>query len=173
VKRLREGAGLSLRAFADRSGFSPSFISQLENGQVSPSIASLAKIGAALNTTLPELFSRSIESESPIVRATDRQTYRSSWSRAEISTLTPRYGALEALIVTLEPEGMSGKHPSPSPMDQFAFVFAGTVRLTLDQDVMTLHRGDAVQIVARTPHQWQNTSRRATQIVLVSLRGGR
>ena len=164
---------MSLRAFADRSGFSPSFISQLENGQVSPSIASLAKIGAALNTTLPELFSRSVDGERPVVRAAARPTYRSSWSRAEIAALTPRYGALEALIVTLEPEGMSGKHPSPSTMDQFAFVFAGVVKLTLDQEVMTLHRGDAVQIVARVPHLWHNTSRRATQIVLVSLRGGR
>ena len=104
VKRLREASGMSLRAFADRSGFSPSFISQLENGQVSPSIASLAKISAALGITLPELFARSSDDESAVVRATARPTYHSSWSRADIAALTPRFGAMEGLIVTLEPE---------------------------------------------------------------------
>jgi transcriptional regulator with XRE-family HTH domain len=171
VKRLREASGMSLRAFADRSGFSPSFISQLENGQVSPSIASLAKIGAALGITLPELFARSSDDESAVVRATARPTYHSSWSRADIAALTPRFGAMEALIVTLEPGGMSGKHPSAVQNDQFALVFSGMVRLTLEQEVMTLRRGDAVQIQARVPHLWENVSGRSTQIVLVSLRG--
>jgi transcriptional regulator with XRE-family HTH domain len=173
VKRLREASGLSLRAFADRSGFSPSFISQLENGQVSPSIASLAKIGAALGITLPELFARSSDDESAVVRATARPTYHSSWSRADIAALTPRFGAMEGLIVTLEPGGMSGKHPSAIQTDQFALVFSGMVRLTLGQEVMTLRRGDAVQIQARMPHLWENASGRSTQIVLVSLRSVR
>jgi XRE family transcriptional regulator, regulator of sulfur utilization len=170
IRRLREAAGISVRAFADRVGFSASFISQLENGQVSPSIASLAKISAGLSTTLPELFARSSDNESAVVRAKARPTFRSSWSRAEISTLTPRYGALESLMVSLEPGGMSGKHPSMSEHDQFALVFSGTVQLTLDQELLTLSRGDSVQIVARVPHVWHNTSRRPAQVVLVSMR---
>ena len=57
--------------------------------------------------------------------------------------------------------------------DQFALVFSGMVRLTLGQEVMTLRRGDAVQIQARMPHLWENASGRSTQIVLVSLRSVR
>jgi transcriptional regulator with XRE-family HTH domain len=173
VRRLREASGLSLRALADRAGFSPSFISLLENGQVSPSIASLAKIGAALNTALPALFARLSGDESPIVRAKARPTFRSSWSRAGIAALTRGPGAFEALIVTLEPGGMSGKHPSATDADQFALVFSGSVQLTLDQEVMILRRGDTAQIVARVPHLWHNPFRRPTEIVLVSQRLGR
>ena len=52
LKRLREAGGISLRLLADRAGFSASFISQVENGQASPSIASLEKIAATLGVTL-------------------------------------------------------------------------------------------------------------------------
>jgi len=68
---MRERAGLSLRAFADRAGFSPSFISQLENGQVSPSIASLEKIAAQLNMTLKDFFAVP-SGDTPIIRASER-----------------------------------------------------------------------------------------------------
>ena len=169
VRRLREGAGASVRAFAERVGFSASFISQLENGQVSPSIASLGKIAAALNTTTAELFARCSPDTLSVTRARKRPTFRSSWSRAQISVLTAGFGPIGAIMVTLEPGGLSGKEPSPSQYDQFGIVFAGVLELTLGHEVLALHRGDAVQIVAGMPHRWQNTSRRPGQVALISL----
>jgi len=47
VRHLRKKAGLSVRALGARTAFSASFISQLENGLVSPSIGSMQKIAAA------------------------------------------------------------------------------------------------------------------------------
>jgi transcriptional regulator with XRE-family HTH domain len=44
--------GLSLRSLATSAGFSPSFVSQVENGQTSPSIASLARLAHALGLGL-------------------------------------------------------------------------------------------------------------------------
>ncbi|HLD42222.1 MAG TPA: helix-turn-helix transcriptional regulator, partial [archaeon] len=44
LKKLREEAKLSLRDLCERIGLSASFLSQLELGQVSPSIASLENI---------------------------------------------------------------------------------------------------------------------------------
>jgi quercetin dioxygenase-like cupin family protein len=78
--------------------------------------------------------------------------------------------ALEALIVTLEPGGESAKRPSPLTYDQFAFVFSGAVELTLDDESLTLRRGDAVQLPAGMRHRWANRQRRAAQVVLVSTR---
>src|SRR6185436_7275479 len=56
VRKLREQARLSVRALAAQSDFSPSFISQLENGQVSPSIHSMEKIANVLGTSLGAFF---------------------------------------------------------------------------------------------------------------------
>ncbi len=56
VRQLRARAGLSTRALGSRTGFSASFISQLEHGLVSPSIGSMQKIATALGVTLGEFF---------------------------------------------------------------------------------------------------------------------
>jgi transcriptional regulator with XRE-family HTH domain len=170
VRRLRESTGVSVRAFAERVGFSASFISQLENGQVSPSIASLGKIAAALNMTLAELFARSSDNGLSVIRARKRPSFRSSWSRAQIAVLTAGSSGIQALMVTLEPGGLSGKEPSPSEYDQLAIVFSGALELTLAHDVLTLHPGDTVQIGARIPHKWYNATRRPARVVLLSSR---
>ena len=46
IRRLREGQRLSVRTLASKSGFSASFISQVELGQASPSLASLDRIAS-------------------------------------------------------------------------------------------------------------------------------
>ncbi|HVS04161.1 MAG TPA: helix-turn-helix transcriptional regulator, partial [Thermoanaerobaculia bacterium] len=56
LQRLRLAQGLSLRTLAGRAGFSPSFLSQVENGQSSPSIASLDRLAQALGLRLVDFF---------------------------------------------------------------------------------------------------------------------
>jgi transcriptional regulator with XRE-family HTH domain len=51
LRYLREQHGMSLRALAERVDFSASFLSQIENGQCSPSISSMEKIANALGVT--------------------------------------------------------------------------------------------------------------------------
>ncbi len=56
LRQRRASQRLSLRALAQRTGYSPSFLSQVENGQSSPSISSISKITEALNVPLWEFF---------------------------------------------------------------------------------------------------------------------
>lgn len=77
VRRLREARGLSVRTLASKCGFSASFISQVELGQASPSIASLDRIAAALGVTLGEFFQAVTPSGPSIIRAAERQVMQS------------------------------------------------------------------------------------------------
>jgi transcriptional regulator with XRE-family HTH domain len=56
LRSLREARHISLRASGEQTGFSASFLSQVENGQASPSIASMERIAAALGVTLAQFF---------------------------------------------------------------------------------------------------------------------
>ena len=56
VRQLRDGAGYSLEALAERSGVSRSNISLIERGQSSPTAAVLDKLAAGLGVTLASLF---------------------------------------------------------------------------------------------------------------------
>jgi len=172
VRRFRRGAGLSLRTLAAQVGFSASFMSQVENGLVSPSIASLEKIASALGVTLTDLLAAPSATEIAIVRGNARPTFRSSWSKARLDALTPLDGAstLEALMVTLDGGGSSGKHPSSAGVDQFAMALKGRLTLTHGVKELELTRGDAVLIRANTPRRWHNAGRQSAQVLLVSTR---
>ncbi len=157
VRRLREGQGLSLRMLAARTGFSASFLSQVENGLASPSISSLDRIATSLGVTLGQFF-HSAEAAPAIVRATDRVLFTSEWSKARIEGLGANNGVsrLEAMLVTIDPGGMSGKHTHPSLKEEFAIVLEGKLVLTLGQTEHVVEQGDAVTILAGMARRWHN-----------------
>jgi len=172
IRRLRAQAGMSVRALASASGFSPSFISQVENGQASPSIASLERIAAALGVSLARVFTRERWDLAPVVLAGQRQELSGSWSRARIEALAPvrEGGSLEAVMITIEPGGRSDGEPVSHPGEEFALCFDGEVTLTLNECNQVLRRGDTVSFPSETPHRWENCGAAAAQIVIVSRR---
>jgi XRE family transcriptional regulator, regulator of sulfur utilization len=173
VRRLRTERGMSLRSLATQTDFSPSFISQLENGQVSPSISSMEKIAATLGVSLGEFFAAAQKGEGGlVVRAPDRTVLSSWWSSAEIAALSPMKAnqQLEPVLITLQPGGRSGKHPYPHAREEFAFVVEGQVDLTLGPERHSLQVGDAVMILPRELRLWENLSPAPALVVIVSLR---
>jgi transcriptional regulator with XRE-family HTH domain len=171
VRRLRERQHLSLRALAERTGFSPGFISQVENGQASPSIASMERIASALGVTLGEFFRWSEDKPPLVIRAGARHGLNSEWSKAKIEALGPVAGEnkIEAVMVTLFPGGTSAKHPYPKQHDELAIVFSGTVTLTLgDGTDMVLESGDTASIRAGLPRRWWNATAEEAKIVIVT-----
>ena len=171
VRRLRERAGMSLRALAEQTGFSASFMSQVENGQASPSISSLEKIAAALGVTLGQFFNAAEASSPPVVRAASRPRIKAEWSKADIEALGGSAGVrLEPVVVTLHPGGSSGKHVRAVMHEQFALVLEGSVVLALGEDEQTLLVGDAATIRPGTPRAWRNEGAEVARVLVVTLR---
>jgi transcriptional regulator with XRE-family HTH domain len=172
IRRLRQRARLSLRAFADRVGFSPSFISQVENDAASPSLASLARITSALGVTLSDLFAAQEGDDLVIVKATARPSFRSTWSKARVDALIPpgQSRGLEALMVTLDPGGLTGREIEPSSVDQFVMVIRGVIMLHHNGHDVRLARGDSLTLPSGTPHRFQNRGRVSAQVLVVSVR---
>jgi transcriptional regulator with XRE-family HTH domain len=175
VRRLRTERGLSLRELARQTDFSASFMSQVENGQVSPSISSMEKIATALGVTMGEFFAAAAQGEGgQIVRAAERAAIGSWWSSAEIEALSPMKASqrIEPVLITLKPGGRSGKHPYPHPREEFAFVVEGTLSLTLGPEKHTLGMGDSVMILPKELRLWENPYPAPARVLVVSVRGG-
>lgn len=171
VRRLRMRVGLSVRALASQTEFSPSFMSQVENGQVSPSIGSMEKIAAALGVTLGDFFAVAARGKGgPVVRGADRHALASGWSNAELEPLTATtlVPTLDAVLITLRSGGRSGKHPHPFPRDEFAYVLQGEAVLTLGVEEHRMRRGDAVSILAGESRLWRNSGRAPVRILIVA-----
>jgi transcriptional regulator with XRE-family HTH domain len=56
VKRLRDKAGMTQEEFADRSGFSQQYISDLERGKRNPTVVTLYELAQALDANHLELL---------------------------------------------------------------------------------------------------------------------
>ncbi|MBI4001831.1 MAG: cupin domain-containing protein [Nitrospira defluvii] len=170
VRRFRRHRHLSVRMLAAKCGFSPSFISQVELRQASPSIASTERIASALGVTLGEFF-RAVDPSPPaVIRADARPVVQSEWSQAKIEALGPfsADSQLEPMVITIQPGGASGHKPYVRQAEQLAVVLQGTVELTLEEDVHDLKRGDAAGIPPGNRHCWRNKSQRPAQILIVT-----
>ena len=173
LRVLRRARGISVRTLAAKSSFSASFISQIENGQASPSIDSLDRIAQVLGITLGGFFSQQPTDTTRIVRAGEREELTSSWSRGKIEALGPTEGPtnrLEVVLITLSPGGRSGSRnrPHTNPREQFVMIMNGSITLIVDSDTHTLKRGDSVSLNPGTPHLWENRSARPVRILVVS-----
>jgi transcriptional regulator with XRE-family HTH domain len=173
VRRLRTKRHVSLRAFAIQTGFSASFISQLENGQVSPSLGSLQRIADTLGVTLGEFFTTAPEGDEVlVVRPAQRRRLESTWTDAQLEALGPMPAdrRLEPVLAVFGPGGKSGKHPHAHAHEEFAFVVKGEATLTLADEELVLRPGDAVTLPAHAPRRWENRTNAALEILIVSAR---
>jgi XRE family transcriptional regulator, regulator of sulfur utilization len=172
VRRLREAQGISLRTLAEETGFSASFLSQVENSQASPSISSMERIATALGVTLSEFFQSAEASPLPVVRANARSVLHSGWSKGQLEALGvgASGGRLDPMLVTLESGGSSGSKAYASGREEFALVLDGAVTLTLDDGEQLLVAGDAVTIRPGALRLWRNLDDQPVRILIVAAR---
>ena len=65
LRERRASQGLSQQALADRAGLSRNFVAQVERGESSPTVATLARLAAALATTVGELLGEETHAPEP------------------------------------------------------------------------------------------------------------
>lgn len=172
IRRLRLDLGMSVRTLATQTGFSPSLISQVEHGQVTPSIGSLERIAMVLGVSLGKFFAEPETSAIGLVRAHARQKLTSTWSPVSIEALGPldKSSTLESVMLAMAPGGRSGKYPAAPGGEKFAFIFEGEVTLTLGDEVHVLRQGDAITFTTTIPYQWENIGTGPAQVVIVTRR---
>ena len=172
LKDARTKAGLSLRVLATRTGFSASFLSQVELGQASPSLASLERIAEALGIRLAALFRDASADSSPVIHRHDEPVVRSGWSRATLRILLAAVPGqpVSAMLVALDPGGRSGKSPITQPGRVFAFCVSGALLLETPAETVELAQGDSISYEASTlASMWRNAGSESAELLIVSL----
>lgn len=170
LKKLREDSRLSLRDLGEKTGLSASFLSQIELGQVSPSIASLENIANALNVRITHFFDDQAKPDSVVMRRDERKRIYSQGSKAIIQPLAHKLSKkkIEPFMLTLEVGGESGEHPYSSRHgEEFGIVLQGKARFTLEDKEYALEEGDSVYFNSTKPHKWKNMGSKEAIIILV------
>jgi transcriptional regulator with XRE-family HTH domain len=166
VLALRLAQGLSQRELARHAGITNANLSMIEQGRVSPSVATLEKILLALDVSLPEFFSEGDDPSSGIQRKGEQTYLRRAGSEYRIlsSSNSETFPALACQ--TLSPGATcvgiwSGRRHWVSGM-----VVEGELHLWLDGTRHQLAPGDGFQFHLKRPHQFVNDTAQPVVVML-------
>lgn len=157
LRTIRSGRRRTLRDVADAAGCSESFLSQVERGRVSPSIASLRRICDALGIGIHDLFAPQSSGAPTVTRAGDREVLRfGEAARKWLLTPQPMHG-LEVVICEFEPGGHTGDEPYVhGDSEEVCVVLEGEVELVVDGERTPLSSGDAARYRSSQSHGIRN-----------------
>lgn len=157
---LRRQRGLTMSALADRTGYSVSYISQIERGESIPSLSVLAAVASALDTELTGFFEETTE---PLVSVTRAGEAVRALGGGGDGKRPHVYGLLGGLGASEQFSGvLHGLPPSEVPLDfqhfgeRFVLVLSGSLHVVVDDATFELEAGEYIHYAALVHHSAHN-----------------
>jgi transcriptional regulator with XRE-family HTH domain len=158
----------TLRDVAGAAGVSESFVSQLERGRSSASVATLQRLAAALRIEISDLFATETPAQPRVLHRGDRRLLE--WGHlGHKALLTPKpFHSLEVVAAQFEPGGSTGDEPyTHGDSEELLLVLAGRIQLQLDAQLFDLATGDSVNYRSSTPHRVSNRGDAPAEVLFV------
>ncbi len=178
INILRKKRRLTLQDVANETGFSPALISQIENNNVSPPIATLSKIARFFDVKMSHFFEEGEEATRyEIVRHDERRivsrviskdgtkhgytyetlSYRKKNKKMEPFLLTVTERAQEEILYNHEGE-------------EFLLILNGKAEIIFDDERFILEEGDAVYFDSTIKHRLLSKDGKIVQVLAVVTR---
>jgi DNA-binding transcriptional MerR regulator/quercetin dioxygenase-like cupin family protein len=165
-RRLRQRRGLSLAQVAKATGVSVGFLSALERGQMSASIATLRRIARYYRTNILSFFEPA-KDNSRLVKPADRKILETS-KGVRMELLAWGDTAMEPHLFRIKPGGSSGESYTHEG-EEFLHVLRGHFEIWLNQDEhYLLETGDSLYFQSSTPHRWKNPGKKESWLLWIN-----
>jgi transcriptional regulator with XRE-family HTH domain len=165
VRAIRTLRGLSSAELASAVGVSRGLISQIELDRANPSIDTLRKIAAALESPIAALFDEA-PANGIVVRKEERKTLRIPRSGLTYQLLTPDLNRqIEFILIELEPGQGGTRVPYGHPGEEAALVLEGQLYVWVGDEEHVLEGGDSISFNSGVPHRIENRGRRRCKLV--------
>jgi len=166
IKELRLKKNLTQEELADRCELTKGFISQLENDLNSPSIATLTDILNALGISLSDFFSR-VEEEKLVYTPAD--CFEKATDDTLITWLIPtaQKNMMEPILFEIEP-GARTDADLPHDGEEFGYVLAGRIKITVGASEETANKGDSFYIRCGRSHFMENVGKEKARVLWIS-----
>ena len=174
IKRLRGERDLQQRQLAEKAGLTPSMVSQIESGRLSPSLNTLGKIASAFGVPLAALFDGKPAGSIVISHKRDYPVVSFDGSSERWAVLGAGLfpGKIRAVVSTLGPKsrGFTTEKVIIKPGQlQLFYVLEGKVALHYDGDRHLLEAGDSALLDGGVAHGWENLGGKQAQALWVIL----
>ena len=173
IKALRESKGLSLRALAEACSVSPSTLSQIEQGDTSPSVATLEKLAHGLRLPVAAFFAEPEEDSALEIIDTGNCPTFSLRDGAEVTPLAAQRHAsgFEPMLIRLHPDGALAEQPFLVGIEsEFVWIRSGRALLNYDGSDYEIETAQSVYYDPRRSHNWRNPYTELCEMLLVRQR---
>jgi transcriptional regulator with XRE-family HTH domain len=168
LRALRRFRRCTLKTVAERSGLSESFLSQVERGRSSASIASLRRIADALGVAIADLFEPDGAPGPRVLRRDERPSLAFGVLGRKL-LLTPRpLQHLEVFVGELGAGGSTGEQPyAHGDSEELFVVLSGNVELDVGGELFRLEHGDSIEYRSSTPHRASNVGQDVAEVMWI------
>ena len=172
LRDLRGARGMSLRQLAREIGASPSLLSQIENGKVTPSVDTLYLLAGALETPVASFFGEAADAATPepggaqVVRADARQRIGLEHGVTWENLLPREESRLRFMELHYAPGAHSGDHLLRHPGRDLFLVLAGELTFRVGFSEYRLGAGDSISFADFQPHQLRNEGTEEARAVI-------
>jgi len=158
IRQVRKEKGLTLQELAQRTGLSPSLISQIERQRVDPTVSTFWKICSSLNIPLNFFFEGRSE-ESFVVRKDQRRIVELADANVKYHDLTPpnKSGTADFILVEIQPGNTTKPELISHAGEECGYILQGSLKVFLGDKAFDLHEGDSIYFPSTTPHRYMNT----------------
>ena len=167
LRDLRKQNGLTQQELADRAELTKGFISQLENGQVTPSLVTLWDLIECLGTT-PSDFFKTDGAEKIVFGEKDYfEKIDETGSSTEWLVPSAQSNQMEPVLVTLKPHAALDVD-QPHNGEEFGYVLSGRIALYRGETRFDVRTGESFYYEADKPHRIENPFSRPARLIWVS-----
>ena len=178
IKRLRKERKLTLQDVSTETGFSPALISQIENNNVSPPIATLSKIAHFFDVKMSYFFEEEGEdTRYEVVRRNERRVVNRVISKEgtrhgytyETLSYRKKNKKMEPFLLTITERAQEETRYNHEG-EEFLLILQGTAEILLDDENITLEEGDAIYFDSIARHRLLSKEGETVQVLAVVTR---
>jgi transcriptional regulator with XRE-family HTH domain len=168
VRELRMRAGMNQKELADRVGLTPSFISQLENNQIAPSLSSYIQICDALGVSLSDTLEKRPEEAHWLIRKEKIFSSPSYKENGMQGFLIVQNGSMSGSLLILEPYAQLKDKIIPTEGKKLLYVLKGDVSVVIDGKGEMLRSGESLFLKKEVPSVFKNEGGDSAEILFIS-----
>jgi transcriptional regulator with XRE-family HTH domain len=170
LKQIRTRLGMSQKELAEKVDLTPSFISQLENNQISPSLNSFMQICNAINVSPVDLLeNKPVKDTRWLIRKKDIfSNPLLNENGLRVFNITGN-GKHSGNVAVIEPGSEIRKHILPHWGEELIHILKGSVTVVIEGREERLNTGDSVHLKNELPTLWKNKGKETAELLIMCL----
>lgn len=164
LRAVRKQRGLTLEELARQTGLTKSYLSKIERGCSTPSIAVALKVAKALDVDVGRLFSEEAAQEKITV---ERASGDAEGGRYRVLASSLLGKSMSPFVVRPTEQLADDPHPEHAGQE-FMFVHTGTVELDYGDQTFRLGPGDSAYFDASVSHKIRAVGAERAEVVVVA-----